>query len=110
MASGQGGELLNKDLSDGEPPPWSQTPYNALLYTFLTENGTPSLYLLLTNSAPFHISFLELCIPFYFRNCNTFKVLINQKPQCFLDFFTAVICEAFWAFLQTEIVDFPTLS
>ena len=56
--------------------------YNALLYTFLTENGTPSLPLI-DKQCPFHISFLERCIPFYFRKCNAFKVLINPKTKMF---------------------------
>ena len=56
---------------------------------------------------------LELCIPFNYRKFTVFKVWLNFKKQLsYMDLFTAIeyICWLFWAFSDTEMTDFPTLS
>ena len=44
-------------------------------------------------------------------NTLSLKHELITKLESFMDFFTSIkrICRPFWAFLQTEMTDFPTL-
>ena len=55
---------------------------------------------------------LELCIPFNCHKLTVFKICRNHKTRTYFRFFHSrkMRLLAFWAFLQTEITDFPTLS
>ena len=92
--------------------PWGPTPYTFVHHFW--QKGTPFMYLLLTNGTLF-IPSLENCIPLNCCKCAFLKIWILPvitKPERFLDFFTAIkfICYPFWAFLPTEMTNFPTLS
>ena len=62
---------------------------------------------------PFHIPSLEICIPLNCCKCTFLKIwILITKPERFLDSFIAIncICYPFWAFLPTQMTDFPNLS
>ena len=44
-------------------------------------------------------------------NALSLKHELITKPESLMDFFTSIkcICRPFWAFLQTEMTDFPAL-
>ena len=82
------GEVLNNVLN-GKVPPRGPT---LLKKPFMTEKGSPFVYLLLTNGTPFTYllwNFTSL-LPGVKCGCLTFKYEKITKPQRFLDFFTAI--------------------
>ena len=79
---------------------------------FLTKKGTPFVYPLLKNGAPF--TYLVYSFAFLLTAVNALSLKYEQitKPERFLDLFTTIECifQLFWVFLQTAMTDFPILS
>ena len=61
---------------------------------------------------PFHITSLQLCIPFNFYNCTVFQMQINHKKRTVQSRLFKAIKFIFLALLgpkQTQMTDLPTL-
>ena len=58
-----------------------------------------------------YIPFFTKKVPLSFnrRKCTVFYIGINNKIECFRRF-KAIKCQPFWALLQTQMTDFPTLQ
>ena len=83
-----------------------------LLYTIFHEKGIHFVYLLLTNGTLFTYPYnsLEFCFPV---NAASLKYEWITKPECFLDFFTAIKCICLIALLglfSTWMTDFPSCT
>ena len=106
LGGGVGG-LLTKVLY-GEAPPWGPTP-DPFIYHFW-QKGTPFVYRLLTNVTPFtHIAWTPFLTAV---NAPSLKHEQITNLERIMDFFTSTkcnICQPFWAFVQTEMTDFPAL-
>ena len=81
-----------------------------LFYTIFHEKGTPFVYLLLTNGTPFIQLFQNLASLLTAVNALSFKQELI-KYRTFSRLYKAIkfICQPFWALLQTQMTDFPTL-
>ena len=88
--------VLNKvadGISYGEAPPRGPTPY-PFIYHFW-QKTYPFRLPSFDKWCPFHrhiFPSLEVCIPFNYCKCTFCKIWMNLKPECFLDFFTAIKC------------------
>ena len=86
----------------GGAPPQGPTPY-PLIYHFWQERypfhkPTGKWYL-------FHMSTLEICIPFNCCKCSVFWLWINHKTRLF---YRPCHCHKVKPFLQTKVTDLPT--
>ena len=82
-----------------------------LLYTIF-DRKDPFRLRSIDKCYPFHPHSLEIWTPFLTAvNALSLKHELITKLESFMDFFTSIkrICRPFWAFLQTEMTDFPTL-